>query len=304
MMTRITPYYISLIYDSALKSFWRKKSLRLFLRECNISESYLSSWNEDESKRDFLSRLFSKLPKNDKGRITLIKMATYLSEQHSFPDLQNWEDSEKKIREAHISVERLRSYHKKQNEELADIKTNQNAKRKFSENQKKVSLSQSNLIQLNDRLNELGKSIGTQQAGYDFQDWFYDFLDFYEIQNRRPYSHKGRQIDGSLTLFDTTYLVELKFTRNQSDATDIDTFYKKVTTKADNTMGVMVSISGYSSVSIIEASGSKTPLLLLDHNHIYMALSSVMSFTEIIDRIRRHASQTGEAYLDISNFNN
>ena len=65
-----------------------------------------------------------------------LPISTYLSEQHSFPDLQNWEDSEKKIREAHISVERLRSYHKKQNEELADIKTNQNAKRKFSENQK------------------------------------------------------------------------------------------------------------------------------------------------------------------------
>ena len=34
----------------------------------------------------------------------------------------------------------------------------------------------------------------------------------------------------------TTYLVELKFTTDQAVAPDIDTFYKKVTTKADNTM--------------------------------------------------------------------
>ena len=105
-------------------------------------------------------------------------------------------------------------------------------------------------------------------------------------------------------MFGTTYLVELKFTATQSDATDINNFFKKVTTKADNTMGIMISISGYTSVATKEASGSRTPLLLLDHGHIYMALSSVMSFTEIVDRIRRHASQTGEAYLNTKDFNN
>jgi len=64
----------------------------------------------------------------------------------------------------------------------------------------------------------------------------YDLLDFSEIPNRKPYVHNGRQIEGSLTVSGTTYLVELKFTSEQADATDIDTFHKKVTTKADNTM--------------------------------------------------------------------
>ena len=106
-------------------------------------------------------------------------------------------------------------------------------------------------------------------------------------------------------MFGTAYLVELKFTATQSDATDIEKIsFKKVTTKADNTMGIMISISGYTSVATKEASGSRTPLLLLDHGHIYMALSSVMSFTKIVDRIRRHASQTGEAYLNTKDFNN
>ena len=70
--------------------------------------------------------------------------------------------------------------------------------------------------------------------------------------------HKGRQIDGSLTVSGTTYLVELKFTAGPADANDIDSFYKKITSKADNTMGVMVSISGYSSVAKQEASGERT----------------------------------------------
>ncbi|WP_181448081.1 hypothetical protein [Dissulfurirhabdus thermomarina] len=94
----------------------------------------------------------------------------------------------------------------------------------------------------------------------------------------------------------------MKFTTNQADAPDIDTFYKKVTSKADNTMGIMVSISGYSSVARKEASGDRTPLLLADHSHLYLVLSGVMGLADVIERIRRHASQTGEAYLAPTNF--
>ena len=155
---------------------------------------------------------------------------------------------------------------------------------------------------LQQRLEALQPATGTQQGGYDFQYWFYDLLDFSEIPNRRPYVSNGRQIDGSLTFDGTTYLVELKFTAAQAGATDIDSLRSKVDSKADNTMGIMVSISGFSSVAVSDASGRKTTLLLLDSTHIYMFLVGTLSFGDIIARIRRHASQTGEAYLPISKF--
>jgi hypothetical protein len=96
-------------------------------------------------------------------------------------------------------------------------------------------------------------------------------------------------------------LVELKFTAEQASATDIDSFHKKVATKADNTMGIMVSISGYSSVAHQEASGERTPLLL-DSGHIYLILDGIMGLGDVVERVRRHASQTGEAYLSASEF--
>ncbi|HEY2930345.1 MAG TPA: hypothetical protein VGK99_01255 [Acidobacteriota bacterium] len=97
-------------------------------------------------------------------------------------------------------------------------------------------------------------------------------------------------------------MIEWMFTAKQAAATDIDTFHKKVTTKADNTMGVMVSISGYSAVARQEASGERTPLLLLDHEHIYLVLGGMMGLADVVDRVRRHASQTAEAYLSASEF--
>ena len=127
-------------------------------------------------------------------------------------------------------------------------------------------------------------------------------MDYFEIDNRRPYKIEGRQIDGSVTLEGTTYLVELKFTLNQSGALDIDSFKSKVVTKADNTMGIMISMSGYSSVAINEASRDRTPLLLLDFKHLYMLFTGSLRFSEMVARVRRHSSQTGQAYLAVENF--
>jgi len=302
MKTKLTPYYIDLVYDACLKSFWRKQALAKFLRRCNISESFLATWGPEESKRDFLDRLFLELPKTDRGRTGLLRIANNLVEQRSFPDLQNWEDSAKKIKEVHDSVSKLRIYHDRQEEEIQSEEEKIKAQEAFQKRQDEVNRSQETLQKLSAELNDLGKKLGTQQAGYDFQSWFFNLLDFSEIPNRKPYVHEGRQIDGSLTLAGTTYLAELKFTTSQADVTDIDTFFKKVTSKADNTMGIMVSISGYSPVAKKEASGAKTPILLLDHSHIYMVLGGIMGLADVIDRIRRHASQTGEAYLAANDF--
>jgi hypothetical protein len=302
MTERLTPYYIDLIYEATLKSFWRRKALGRFLRQCGISEAFLAGWLSDESKRDILDRLFTKLPTTDTGRAALLRMARLLMEQRSFPDLEKWEDSPEKIKEAHDAVSRLRIQHDKQDEVLQSEEASRRAREEFKRKQAEITRSQKSLQGLSDRLNNLGQELGTAKAGYDFQNWFYDLVDFSEIPNRKPYAHSGRQIDGSLTVSGTTYLVELKFTSEQVGAPDIDTFYKKVTTKADNTMGIMVSISGYSGVAIKEASGDRTPLLLMDHGHIYLVLGGVMGFVDVIERVRRHASQTGEAYLPVNDF--
>jgi hypothetical protein len=293
---------MELVYDACLKSFWRKIALARFLRQCGISESFLGGWASDESKRDFLDRLFAALPATENGRAGLLRISKLVMEQRSFPDLQNWEDSAQKIKDAHDAVTRLRIHHEKQEEVLHSEKASRRAREDFKERQDEITRSQKSLESLAASLNDLGQRLGSQEAGYAFQDWFYDLLDFSEVSNRKPYVHGGRQIDGSLTVSGTTYLVELKFTIDQAGAPDIDTFYKKVTTKADNTMGIMVSISGYSTVAMREASGDRTPLLLLDHGHLYLVLGGVMGLVDVIERIRRHASQTGEAYLAVGDF--
>lgn len=300
MKTRVTPHLIELTFDAALRSFWRKKALSSFLNRSQIQS--LPAWLPDESKRDYLSRVFDSLQNTDRGRRKIVQLALFLSEQSSFPDLQGWEDSTEKFQAAKSAVSKLQCHLSKQDQRLRSEQQLQEARRKFHESRSQARASQQTLKSLSDKLGVLADQIGSPSAGKAFERWFYELMEFSEITARPPFRTGGREVDGSVTIGDTTYLVECKFTDSQTPAPDIDVFRRKVESKADNTMGVFVSISGYTEVAKKSASGSKTPLLLLDHAHLYHVLGGVSTFKDTIERIRRHASQTSEAYLPVSRF--
>jgi hypothetical protein len=262
----------------------------------------MASLPEDETKRDWLDRLFPRLEESERGQTLLQQMARLLSEQDSFPDLLNWEDSADKIRDAQAAVAALKEYLNRKDEEKRDEKEIIRKRHEAEGRRQEVLRSQFSFDSLRSRLEDLCKELGSQKAGYAFQDWFYDLMDFFDVESRRPYTIEGRQIDGSITIDGTTYLVELKFTGSQSDATAIDSHLKKVNDKADNTMGILVSISGFSSVAVSEASFSRSPLLLLDASHLYFVLGNLGTFPDLLRRVRRHSSQEGKAYLSVSDF--
>lgn len=300
MKTRFTPHLVDLTFDAALRSFWRKNALSKFLAQSDIAK--LPAWLPDESKRDYLNRVFEHLGASDRGKAKILHLAQFLAEQRAFPDLQGWEDTAEKLDAAKRSVAALRSYLNEQKENFTAEQQRQESRQRLREAQAKARESQQSLQSLSDRLAELSGDIGTAEAGREFEAWFYSLMQFSEIAARPPYVADGRQIDGSITIGDTTYLVECKFTAEQSGAPDVDVFRAKVESKADNTMGIFVSISGFSSVAISGASGRKTPLLLLDHGHLYRVLGGLSRFRDVVERLRRHSSQTGQAYLPAGRF--
>lgn len=302
MAKRLSASFVTLVYEATLRSFWRRPALSRFLRQSGIAQSFISGWGSQESKRQFLDRLFAKLPDQPKGQELILAIARDLAHQESFPDLAGWEDSKLKLQNARAATLALRNAMSKIDHQIENERERAASRRRLQEMQEESRRSRATLESLGQHLNELARDLGSQQAGYEFQTWFYDLMDFFDIVNRRPYNASGRQIDGSITISGTTYLVELKFTTEQVGAPDVDSILNKINDKADNTMGIMVSISGYSAVALAEASGRRTPLLLMDHRHVYLALSGGQTFSDIVDRIRRHASQTGEAFLPPDRF--
>ena len=297
MPEHLPHHFVELVQDALLKSYWRRKAFRNALRRNGVAEEFLATWNEDESKRDLLNRLIPALELAESGPAVIKQLAVHLADQVSFPDLTGWPDEAEKIQAARSAVAALKAYIDKERS-AAEVQRARAAIREEAERQRQDKIkSQQDLAKLQARIVDVHALAGTQDGGYRFEEWFFDLAMYFDIDCRRPYKVNGRQIDGSLTIDGTTYLVELKFTNSPTDATDIDTFMTKVTTKADNTMGLLVTMSGYTQVAIAEASRPRTPLLLVDSTHIFSVLQGIWELPELINRLRQHASQTSEAYL-------
>ncbi len=297
MTEKLPAHFVELVQDALLKSYWRRRTFRNALRRNGVAERFLATWAEDESKRQLLDRLFPALENAERGPSVIKQIAVHLADQVSFPDLTGWPDEKEKVTAAKAAVIALKAYIDRERS-AAEVARARQAIREEAERQRAEKLaSRQALEKLQARVADLHSRIGTQDSGYAFEDWFFDLVQFFDLEHRRPYKTSGRQIDGSITHEGTTYLVELKFTNDQTGAPDIDTFFAKVSSKADNTMGVFVSMAGFSSTAIAEASKPKTPLLLLDAAHVFLVLQGLWELPELISRLRQHASQTSEAYL-------
>jgi hypothetical protein len=302
MPRRLDPTFLQLVEEAAARAYNRKRVFRSFLRRCGVPTGILAACSDQETKREWLARALPELEHSEGGQVVIRNLADALASHDAFPDLTGFEDSANRIAGAREAVEALREYQRRQFSKQQDEREAA-ARRAKAQQEKEARLRVANsLATLRSRLDTLAPRVGEQEAGYAFQDWFYDLADFAEIECRRPYNAGGRQIDGTLTVDGTTYLVELRLRAEQTGGPDIDGLLAKVNSKADNTMGIFVSISGFNSGAIKTSSFARTPLLLMDYTHLYHVLSSAMTLDELIRRLRRHASQTGEAFLHLSRF--
>ena len=174
MALLVTPHLVQLTFEAALKSFWRRETLRKFLRDCRVSEAHLSTWPTEEYKRAFLDRTFASLQRNEQGKAVIGEMALALAEQTTFPDLRNWEDSEVKIASAKQAVTELKMLIKAQNEKITSEREIEEAKTKAREANAAVKRDRMDLQKLMQQLTDLHPQMGTSPGGYAFEKWFYD----------------------------------------------------------------------------------------------------------------------------------
>jgi Restriction endonuclease. len=302
-MKKLSPAFTELTQDALLKVFWFKPSLRVFLQQHNISDRALAQWHSDQSKRDFVGWLWPHLLKNEKGQNAILAIARSLAEMRHFPDLERKEDTKIRIPEAREAVARLREAVEKINESIRETREAAHRRRAAQDEMAARLAAQQSIDKLQTRLTAMTSQLGTQVGGVAFERWFYDLAVFFELDARPGYRVDGRQIDGAVTIEGTTFLTETKFTAEPIGSPDIDVFMAKIESKADNTMGLLISLSGFTTGAIAAASKQRTPMLLLDHTHLFsLVFRGVMTLSKVVSRIKRHASQTGASYLAVADF--
>ena len=140
----------------------------------------------------------------------------------------------------------------------------------------------------------------SQAKGYELEKIMFELFDLFDLDPKASFRNKGEQIDGAFSLDGTEYLFEAKWQKTPSAIQDLDAFSSKIRRKLENTLGVFLSINGYSEDAVVAHSSGQPSVILFDGADLMAVLEERIDFLSLINRKKRHAAQTGNIYLRIS----
>lgn len=127
------------------------------------------------------------------------------------------------------------------------------------------------------------KAQDKRQGGFLLEDLLNRIFSLYEIPTQKSFKRNegGEQIDGAFKLDGWYYLVECKWTENLTDIRQLDSLYGKVNRSGRQTLGLFLSINGWSKnvcpllkqnndKSIILMDGFDLRSVLVEHNNLHL----------------------------------
>jgi hypothetical protein len=155
------------------------------------------------------------------------------------------------------------------------------------------------LADLKKRYSELVISDKTQGRGYELEKLLYDIFELFDLDPKASFKNQGEQIDGAFSLQGTEYLFEAKWQKASVSIQDLDGFSAKVNRKLDNTLGLFLSINGFSADAVSLHSAGRPSTILMDGADLMAVLEERIDFVTLLLRKKRHAAQVGDIYLPI-----
>ncbi len=137
-----------------------------------------------------------------------------------------------------------------------------------------------------------------QTRGKSFERIIYDLLLSERLQPRTNYRPQGEELDGSFVLDSRFYLLEAKWHQNSLPASAIYQFKGKVDGKLIGTIGVFISMSGYSEDAVDAVRFGKTAnVILFDGDDFRACLrEDIEGFSKVLRAKLRYAAETGDIY--------
>ena len=139
----------------------------------------------------------------------------------------------------------------------------------------------------------------TQKRGYRLEKILRDLFELFDLDPKASFKIVGEQIDGAFTFESIDYLLEAKWQKEPASTRDLDGLAGKLSRKLENTLGLFLSINGFSPEAVQTHSSGRRLMILMDGSDLMAVLEGRIDLLQLLLRKRRHASQTGRIYLQI-----
>lgn len=283
---------ISALKDTIVKVFWKKDDLRELLEVTGVQRSLIDAQNWDLYKYKIVSPIIDALNRTEDGIGPLRAM---LHETLSFKDGKHllWlPDGQQKRREAEEALNNLRDL----------VKTHDDAKQ--SEKEEKESLLRrraetdkyrafnSKLADLKASYEKLCVDPDEQGRGFSLEIFLNELFSLFDLSPKSPFRRIGEQIDGAFALDRDHFLLEAKWQRKPVNLADLKVFDGTVESSLDNTLGLFISIEGFSSEAIEGyVLGRRPRLICMDGSDLYLVLDGRIDLVDLLQRKKDIAVQ-------------
>jgi len=301
MPKRLTPQAILALQEALAVIYYYRDDLRRFLQSCGVDRRLLGQLNWDQYKRFVVKDLFEILLENPDSSISVLtSLCRDVAAFDNFSHLAKLKDGHRKVATAQDAVQELRrltSRHDKKEEEerLAQERLN-----RLRESEDGLNVFQSKLSQIHRMFRNVAAKEGTpQKRGTELEAVMTEVFELFELDPKASFRIKGEQIDGAFSLDGTDYLFEAKWEKDPIDREALDVFSGKIGRKLDNTLGLLLSISGFTPTAIEKYSDRRATFLLMDGYDLQAVLERRIDFVEMLRCKRRHAAETGDIFFQI-----
>ena len=300
MQKKIAPASVQALKEALTLVYWYKSELRSFLSQCLSDPQILSRINWQEYKRNIVATIVDHLVINEEiYQRDLIRLMAEVCEINDFTHLSKLDDGNKKASEAEAAVEALRG----------QLKGYQDIQKEQKESEERRKQAHQRLMKVNDVQNELDKlkseffilvgSDNPQQRGFYLEKVLNGLFALFDLDPKASFRIVGEQIDGAFSFEGTDYLLEAKWQKDPVGAKDLDGMAGKLSRKLENTLGLFISIEGYSEDAVKAHSSGRRLVLLMDGSDLMAVLEGRIDLVQLLLRKRRKASETGNIYLKI-----
>lgn len=298
MAKRLSPAAIVALKEALCAVYWYKADLRSFLQQCLDDTRMLASLNWDNYKRQIVSDLVDRLGQDqDRHLGDLTRLCHEVCTINTFSHLEQLDGGAEKVKRARAAVAQLNKLvepHDQTQKEHDDIAERQ---RRAAEKLRSNAAVRQKLEDIKNRYMALVVSDNAQGRGFELEKVMYDLFELFDLDPKASFRTTGEQIDGAFSLAGTDFLFEARWRQSPSDASDLDSFAAKVRRKLENTVGVFLSINGFSPDGVAAHSSGGAVVILTDGADLMAVLEERIDFVSLLLRKKRHAAQTGEIYL-------
>lgn len=301
----ISAIAIEYLKEALCNVYWYKSQLKSFLQNCITDRAIVNNVDWSNYKRQIVSDIVDILCSDQEKYLGDIRrLFSEVSQMENFKHLEELEDGKGKSTRAKTAVKNLKDIIESNDQK---IREEEEIRKRRLANMEKIRASQAVLSKLDDikqRYFQLVGSNNPHNRGYELEKVIYDIFELFDLDPKASFKNIGEQIDGAFTLHGTDYLFEAKWQKYPSNASDLDAFSGKIGRKLDNTLGLFLSINGFSEDAVKIHSTGRSTVLLMDGIDLMAILENQIDFVSLLVRKRRHASQTGNIYLNVNDIIN